>query len=131
MSDKESGSAYLYHTSNGNIMKVDTTTYQDDSTTICTEFVTNKYDMDTYKRKFLANLRLVGDSYSSSNPISIRWSDDDYLTWSSFHTIETTDGFPNYARLGCFRRRAFNFKHTENAPLRVESLEVTYYEGDS
>jgi len=61
MSDKESGSAYLYHTSNGNIMKVDTTKYQDDSTTICTEFVTNKYDMDTYKRKFLANLRLVVD----------------------------------------------------------------------
>lgn len=129
--DAHIGAAYLLHSSNGCVYKVDPTKYTDDGIAILVDVTTNKYDMDTYKRKFMRNLRPVGDQYASGNTLDVRWSDDDYQTWSNTKTITLTDGFPNWARLGCFRRRAFNLKHSANYPLRMESMEISYYEGDS
>ena len=76
-------------------------------------------------------VRPVGDRYSVGNSLAIRWSDDDYVTWSNTKTVTLSDDFPNWSRLGSFRRRAFNMKHDLNYPLRLESLEVSFYEGDS
>ena len=104
--------------------------YQDNGATICSEIITNRYDMDTYKRKFMSNLRVIGDQ-EDANSIDVRWTDDDYRSWSNWKSINTNDGFPNWSRLGAFRRRAFNLRHTLNKPLRLECLEVTFFEGDS
>jgi len=131
MCDAHTGAAYLLHNTNGTIYRLDPTVYADAGTNILVEIITNKYDMDTYKRKFLSNIRPVGDRYTVGNTIDIRWSDDDYQTWSNVHTLGLSDDFPNMTRLGSFRRRAFDLKHALNYPLRLESLEVTYYEGDS
>lgn len=126
--DIHTGSSYILHISSGCVYKIDPTVYQDDSVNILVEITTNKYDMDTYKRKFMRNMRLVGDR---SDTINVRWSDDDYQTWSNTKTILLNDDFPNFARLGSFRRRAFNIKHSTDYPLRLESMEVSFYEGDS
>jgi len=131
MCDAHTGAAYLLHDTTGSIYRLDTTKYADDGNAILVDLITSKYDMDTYKRKFMANIRIVGDRYETGNFVTMRWSDDDYQTWSNDKTIELTDDFPNFARLGQFRRRAFNLKHNLNYPLRLESFEVTYYEGDS
>lgn len=133
MVDNQSGSCFILHKDNGSLYKLDTTAYNDAGTSIITEIITNRYDMNSYKRKFMTNLRIVGDRYAvgENNKVTCRWTDDDYLTWSNYKTIELTDDFPNWARLGSFRRRAFNIKHTENKPLRLESIEVSFYEGDS
>lgn len=130
MTDTQQGFAYMLHKSNGTVYKFDTEKYQDDSTAIITEIVTNKYDMDTLNRKFQSNLRILGDWYSTNTNIDVRWTDDDYKTWSNWKTIDLTDNYPNFARMGAFRRRAYNLKHTENTALRLEALEVTYKEGD-
>lgn len=130
MTDNHSGNAYLLHESNGSIYKLDPTAYTDDGTAILCEVVTNKYDMDTYKRKFMTCVLPVADRSAVGNYLIIRWSDDDYQTWSTFKTITLTDDFPSFARLGSFRRRAFNLKHDQPYPLRLESLQVFYYEGD-
>jgi hypothetical protein len=131
MVDNQTGSAYLLHKTNGKLYKLDTTAYSDDGTIIITEIITNRYDMNTYKRKFMSNIRIVGDRYSVGNSIDVRWTDTDYVTWSNYKTITLSDDFPNHARLGSFRRRAFDLKHTLNLPLRLESIEVSFYEGDS
>lgn len=131
MCDNGSGSAYLLHKSNGTLYKLDTTVYQDDGTAILVDLTTNRYDMDTIRRKFMRNFRIVGDRYASGNSVDVKWTDDDYQTWSNTKTIALTDDFPNFARGGAFRRRAFNIKNALNYPLRLESLEVTYMEGDS
>jgi len=131
MCDSHAGAAYLLHNTTGTVYKLDPTKYLDDTNPILVELITNKYDMDTYKRKFMSNVRPVGDRYASGNYVTIKWTDDDYQTWSNTKTIGLTDDFPNFSRLGCFRRRAFNISHALNYPLRMESLEVTYYEGDS
>ena len=131
MSDNYTGSAYLLHNTDGKMYKLDTEAYTDDSVPILVELQTNKYDMDTYKRKFMCNFRLVGDRYESNNSIEVQWTDNDYESWSNIKTIALTDDWPNFARGGAFRRRAFRFSHDLDKPLRLESLELTYYEGDS
>jgi hypothetical protein len=128
--DNHGGAAYMLHNSNGTLYKLDPTAYQDDGTNILVELQTNKYDMDTYKRKFLSNFKVVGDRYEAGNSVDVKWTDDDYVTWSNTKTVALTDDFPNFARGGAFRRRAFNIRNALNYQLRLESFEVTYYEGD-
>lgn len=133
MADNHLGKAYLLHDSTGTICVLNPNTYTDSGTNILVEIVTNKFDMDTYRRKFISGFRLVGDRYSvaSANSITLYWSDDDYQTWSNGKVIALWDGFPNFARLGSFRRRAFKIIHQMNNAFRAESIEVDYVEGDS
>ena len=131
MADMGTGAAYVLGSTDGTIYKVDPNHYLDNLTTIIAEITTNKYDMDTYKRKFMTNIRIVGDRYSIANSVDVKWTDNDYQSWSTIKTITMTDDFPNFSRLGSFRRRAFNIQHTLPMPLRLESIEVSYYEGDS
>jgi len=129
MCDPGLGYALVLHSTNGTIYKVDVNSYVDNETTILCDIVTNKYDMDSYHRKFISSLKLVGDSYSPNNIVSFYWTDDDYQTWSNEKQINMNDDYPAFQRLGFFRRRAFRFFHNSNAPLRLESVEVEYQEG--
>ena len=131
MADNSTGAVYLLHSSNGTLYKLDVDNNQDDGTNILVELVTNKYDMDTYYRKFLSSLKVVGDLYSTTNNLSLQWSDNDYQTWSNVKTISLSDTFPAFHRLGSFRRRAFKLTHASDNPLRLESLECVYTLGSS
>jgi hypothetical protein len=81
-------------------------------------------DFDSHNRKFVSNLKVIGDRYDTQNALGVSWSDDDYQTWSTNHVVDLTDDFPYLGRLGAFRRRAWRVTHTHNMPLRVESLEL-------
>ncbi len=131
MADNSTGSAYLLHSSNGTLYKLDTTCYTDGTDQINVELITNRYDMDTYHRKFMHSCKIVGDRYSTANSINLQWTNDDYQNWSNVKQISLTDDFPAFQRLGVFRRRAFKITHNSNNPLRLESLEVEYTEGDT
>jgi len=130
MVDSGIGKITLLHNTNGSLYYLDPTVYTDNGTAILCEIVTNKYDMDTYKRKFMSCVLPIADRSPTGNYITMRWSDDDYQTWTSPKTITLTDDFPSFARLGSFRRRAFNIKHDQPYELRLEALQVFYYEGD-
>lgn len=129
--DNHTGKMYLQHKSSGQIVYISPQIYQDISTPIHVEITTNKYDMDTYRRKFMSGFRLVGDRYTTAtlNKITVYWSDDDYQTWSNGKEIYLTDDYPNFSRLGAFRRRAFKIVHQLNTAFRAESIEVDYTEG--
>lgn len=131
MADKSDGTPYLLHKSSGTIYKLDPNVNNDAGTSILCELVTNRYDMDTYNRKFMSSVKLVGDRYETANSVTLQWTNDDYETWSNEKTITLTDDFPAFHRLGSFRRRAFKIKHSVDQPLRVESLECVYTEGSS
>ena len=128
--DANEGYAYLLHKSNGILYKFKPDVYQDNAVDIIVEIVTNRNDMDKIKRKFMSNASIVGDRYTAGNYVTLSWTDDDYQTWSNDKQIYLTDDFPNFARLGCFRRRAFRIEHAINYPLRMESLEITFQEGE-
>jgi len=131
VADNGTGKAYLLSSVTGDIYYLDPAKYQDENDNIVVEIRTNKYDMDTYNRKFGHVARIVGDRYSTSNPVTLTWTNDDYQTWSNDKTVDLNDDYPAFQRLGHFRRRAWKIKHTGNAPLRLEALEVVYEDGTS
>jgi hypothetical protein len=128
MADTGAGAVYLLLNTTGAVVKLDPAVATDVGSTITVDLITNKYDMDTINRKFMSNFRIVGDRYAS-NSVDVRWTDDDYQTWSGWKTVSLSDDFPNFARLGVFRRRAFQIRHAANSALRLESFEVTFTEG--
>lgn len=142
--DDGSGYVYMLDRENGSIYKLDPDYYHDDylaespsppweyaDTAITVLIRTNKIDMDSYNRKFMSAIEIVSDRYETGNKVLLSWSDDDYQTWSTPIEIKLTDDFPSHPRLGSFRRRAFQISHTEDYPLRLEALEITYDEGIS
>lgn len=131
MADNGTGSAYLLDSSNGCLYKLDTTAYTDNGTNILVELVTNRYDMDSYNRKFCHSVKIVSDRYDVNNYINLYFTDDDYQTWSNAKQISLNDDFPAWHRLGSFRRRAFKITQTLPYDLRLESLECVYTDGSS
>lgn len=118
ITDIGNGKSALLHESDGYIYILDPAVFTDNGTAILADIYTNKYDGSTMNRKFMSNATVVGDQGST---YSIRWSDDDYVTWCAEKTLGVT--FPWFARLGSFRRRAFNIKHSANEDFRAEFLE--------
>jgi len=120
--DKTNGTSFIQGRTDGKIYVLDPAIYQDNSVNILAEVVTTKYDFETMARKFMTSLNVVCDLISGGT-LTIRWSDDDFTTWSSWKTLSLTSR-PFFARLGSFRRRAFNILFTGNNPFRVEALET-------
>jgi len=129
--DNQTGKIYLLSASTGDIYYLSPDENTDEGNPIVVEIRTNKYDMDTINRKFGASARIVGDAYEYPNTIYLSWSDDDYQTWSNQHPMDLSDGHPYKGRMGHWRRRAWRLIHVQNAPLRLESLELYYEEGIS
>jgi hypothetical protein len=146
--DDRTGAVHMLDIANGNIYKLLPTYYQDDydfvipynptnpipdpqtiATPIRVKIRTNKFDMDTYNRKFMSSMEIVGDRYTVNNNVNVTWTDDDYETYNNGFAIPLTSEWPSHPRLGAFRRRAFSIDHTQNMPLRLEALEITYEEG--
>jgi hypothetical protein len=131
VADSNDGYVYLLSSITGDIYKLLPNVYQDENDPIIVEIRTNKYDMDTYNRKFGSVVRIVGDRYSTTNNVSLSWTDSDYQSYSTPVDIDMSDDYPAFQRLGSFRRRAWKLKHIANQPLRLESLELIYDEGTS
>jgi len=100
--------------------------YTDHGNTINCVAITVKIDFDTTKRKRFYRLSLVGDAPNGNNqtPVTVKWSDDDYNTWSSGATLYLNGTYPTITQMGYGRRRAFQFVFQQPWPLRLESFEL-------
>lgn len=96
--------------------------YQDVSAPIQCLIRTRILDHDSMSRKFLPVINLVGDANSGN--VSVRYSDDDYTTFSSYRTVDMASRRRQLTRLGSFYRRSFDILHTGNAPMRMEALSI-------
>lgn len=121
------GVIVLQHTSNGKLYKLDPLVYNDFDVDITSKVTFAKQDFDTDSYKFYHQTTIIGDKPSGS--YVLRWSDDDYTTWSNDKTLAATDR-PYFMRSGKARRRAWEIEYTHNSPSRLEALEVTYSTGD-
>jgi hypothetical protein len=121
-----SGKMYLLHESTGQIAYFDPNIYTDISQIIRCEVNTASLDFGNYNRKFLQRITVLGDQ--ASNIIFLKWTDDDYQTWTKLKYLSIANR-PVFHRLGYFRRRAFNIYYTDNSPLRLDGLEFDYSEG--
>ena len=115
----------------GKILKIDPSSlvYQDDSVSYNMIVQTSKVDGNNSMRKWLPQLRLIGDQAASTNNVSVSWSDDDYQNFSTARTIDMANADPNLKACGSFKRRAFKITHAGNAACRLEALELYIKQG--
>lgn len=87
---------------------------------------TSIIDFDTYSYKDIPALTVIGDKQSSTSNISLRWSKDDYQSWTTAKNIDMSSAFPTTQALGTSRRWAFEFSDTVQNPQRVRGFELEY-----
>jgi len=54
----------------------------------------------------------------------IRWSDDDYQTYSKGRPVDLSAAQARLRRCGKFRRRAFELIHIGSLPVQVSAFEI-------
>lgn len=118
--DKSTGD--IYEVSPTAIGSANPASYQD-IRAIQVKIVSNKLDGGTRNRKKMRLLEILGDTDNNMSTLSVRYSDDDYKTWSTPRTVDLV-GRAFLPNLGMFRNRAFEFTHTDNKTLRLEAFEV-------
>lgn len=121
------GILVIQHKTDGKLYKFDPLVYNDFDVDITARVRLSKQDFDTDSYKFFQQTTIIGDASQHSD--TLRWSDDDYVTWSGDKTLNAGDR-PYFMRSGKARRRAWELEYTHNSPRRLEALEVTYTIGN-
>jgi len=103
--------------------------YQDNDLPIDVRIRTSKFDAQSNKKKFFNSVAVLGDKVQSS--ALLRYTDDDYVTWSKYRPINLALDRSKVSRLGSGRRRAFELRHNANTEFRAEALEIDLDEGVS
>ena len=115
----------VLHNTDGKIYRLDPAIHTDDAGAILTTVITDRIDFNTNNFKSQLELALICDKQSSGT-VTVDWSDDDYGSWSSSRSLDLTAGRAYTKAGGVFRRRAYRFQHTTNAPFRAETVELSY-----
>lgn len=116
---QDSTTGYIYLLDNG--------TYEDNGNPIDVLIRTFKFDAGNNKKKFTAQLEIIGDKVDST--AYVRYTNDDYQTYSAYRPVDLGNQRSLLNRLGQTRRRAYEVRHHDNCPLRLEALESTLTEG--
>jgi len=103
------------------------TTYQEFGSAINVKVVTNEFDRSN-RWKFIHEIDLISDKVNGT-PL-IRWTDNDFQSWSSSYSFNTSNNKSSIYRLGRTRRRSFEITHTDNTAFRAYYLEVDYDIGE-
>lgn len=104
----------------GSVLKLDPTAYADASGPLSMRCVTPQYDWGSMKRKRFSAGSLIADTQSTT--VQLRYSDDDYQTFSAYRTVDLSTVRKQLQRMGSSRRRAWELLHTDNAPCRVREF---------
>jgi hypothetical protein len=115
--------AIILDAASGAVYEFDQETYTDNGETISVQFVSDKLDGGTNKTKILNRLELIGDYQTTSNNISVQYTDDDYQNFSTARNVDASSRMV-LTRLGKFQRRAFKLAHAANTALRLEAVEL-------
>ena len=68
---------------------------------------------------------VVADVESSTSNLTLVWSDDDYVTYSTGRTLDLSTNVPRTSRLGGTKKpRAFALVHSSNTPMRISELRI-------
>lgn len=128
---QQSGNKLLaQHTTDGWIYNVLPTQYQDWNTAnnayenILISATFGRLDFDTMKRKFCHRVDILGDIQTSACAVSLSYTDDDYITFSTARSFDMSQARNFGSAWGSFRRRAWKLTHQANTPLRLEGLEL-------
>jgi hypothetical protein len=110
--DETSGLVYIF----------DPTLNRDNGNPINVKVRTMIEDFGTSKQKIYGPLTIVGDRVTTT--LLSRHTNDDYQTYSPYRPVNLGINAPQLNRLGKSRRRAHEFRHTDNTPLRLLAAEL-------
>jgi len=91
---------------------------------------TDNFTANTTLRKMVSGLRVRADQRAAST-LRIRWSDDDYQTWSTWRSIDLSKSPAQLPGLqGTFTKRAYEIEYSGFDPIRISHLELLIALGD-
>ncbi len=111
----------------GVVYRLDPATYIDQwksgSSFIVWEMYTPNWDGDTELGKLFNEVKVIADQQTGST-LQMRYSDDDYQTWSDFKDLDLSQKEPFVEDLGTANRRAFHFKHSSPTNFRMSGVKM-------
>lgn len=113
----------------GAVYSLSEAAYADVSGPISMRVVTPPFDGGSLRRKFFQACFLHSDTIDGT--CQVRYSDDDYQTFSPFRTIDLASKRKQLHRLGSSRRRSWELLYTGESRLRVRGLEVEVTAGEA
>lgn len=113
----------LQHETNGYLYTVSATNYTDAGEVITVDIYTPNYDAGTIRDKTL-RMMYPDASQQAGSILQVRYSDDDYQTWSDFRKIDLSVKKPFLTDNSSFRRRAIHLRHQSPTFFRIKSLDM-------
>jgi len=113
---------YMQHATAGVLYEFSQSAYTDAVGAIAMRVRTPKFDGEDVKYHNIAELEVVGDKVDSV--AGVRWSDDDFATYSEFRPVDLMAERSRIRRLGRYARRSFEVLHVGDALVRLEALEI-------
>lgn len=116
------GFQWMQTATGGNLYVLSESIYSDPVGAIAARIRTNKWDGGTSDWKRISSTELVGDKVSTY--CLIRKTDNDYVTYSGFRSMNMEADRTWVKACGRTSRRALELLHVENSAFRVEALEI-------
>lgn len=128
------GSQIFQSVTDGHLYTMSETTYTDNSVFIDTHMRMERFDQGlsengNSQNKFLHWLDIVTDKTSVSTKVLVRYSDNDYQTYSKYRSVDISLERARVGRLGSFIRRAFELRHTASSALRFQAMDMGIEQG--
>lgn len=95
----------------------------DDGAETSVHIYTPNATFSTDTRKTNIMMKFNADQQDGS-VLLVRWSDDDYKTWTNFRTVELSRKRPILSHCGTFYRRAWHLYHRSPTPFRIKSTDL-------
>lgn len=113
----------LQHESNGWLYTVDSANVTDAGDVITVDIYTPNYDAGTARDKTLPAVYFDANRIPGS-VLQVRYSDDDYQTWSPFRKVDLSVAKPMLQGNGTFKRRAYNLRHQSLTRFRIKAMDL-------
>lgn len=120
---------YAQDTTTGAVYALRSDSFTDGLAPINMKIRTSQLTGETNDFKFFNSLDLVGDRINDS--AYIRYSDDDYRTWSKYRAVNLNLERSFLSRLGRARRRSFEIVSLANNRVRFSALHLTLLKGST
>ena len=112
----------LLHATSGAVVKVQETSFMDVTLPILLSATTQEVDDGSTKNKTIGKLEIIGNKVAST--ALVRWTDDDYTSYSAFRMVDLSAARAQLRRCGDFRRRAFEVRFSDAVGVQLTELEM-------
>lgn len=116
------GKDLVQHETNGTLCELTETAYSDVGNPVNVLIRTGKIDGGNMNYKTFNTVEIIGNKVAGT--AYVRFSDDDYVTYSKYQPVNLNLQRSIRRRLGKARRRSFDVRYLENASLQIGELDI-------